>query len=197
MVHMGQHGTETILDCRARRSNHCLLVVGKSTTCGYRFFFSQHMHITKSYKRVVDHAGRPVRLPQLGPRIAFHSPAALLLSENFTLHLVCEPSMNPQQDSPLLVTTANALRATVNASPRASAGLDPYTGFVCTRAAMGLSYSGIFTTLQLTYLTGCEQILVLSLLCKRPYYRLHVCRSPMPSQWASLFRQRHFFHTQT
>ncbi|KIM21351.1 hypothetical protein M408DRAFT_333491 [Serendipita vermifera MAFF 305830] len=92
-------------------------------------------------ERITDGSNNSIRLPQIGPRIAFHSPVALLLSENFALHLVCESAVNSPPDSPLLVTTANALRATANATPRTSAGLDPYTGLICTRAAMGLAYS--------------------------------------------------------
>jgi hypothetical protein len=66
--------------------------------------------------------------------------------------------MNSLPDSPLFVTTANALRATANASPRPSPGLDPYTGFICTRAALGLAYSGTLNLPHTPLSNGGQQI---------------------------------------
>jgi hypothetical protein len=78
----------------------------------------------------------------LGPGVAGHGPMALILSENFTLRLLCLPVAINRPENAFHILVVNALRKTPNASRASAAAMDPYTGYICTHASLGLSYAG-------------------------------------------------------
>ncbi|KAG8820627.1 hypothetical protein FRC19_008718 [Serendipita sp. 401] len=90
---------------------------------------------------VTDQSGRPKRLPRLGPELAIHSTLALILMEDFTLQLVCESSNPSKPDGPFDIVTASALRRTAHGTTKRPKGMNPYTGYICTRASLGLGYN--------------------------------------------------------
>ncbi|KAG8834034.1 hypothetical protein FRC17_009672 [Serendipita sp. 399] len=66
---------------------------------------------------------------------------ALILMEDFTLQLVCESTKGGRGDGHFNIITANVLRKTAHGIAKRPKGMNPYTGYICTRASLGLGYN--------------------------------------------------------